>query len=71
MIFDGVPPASIGALEGVEVVRSGDSSVKLLVTGPMDGLVKALAGSRVLTINSAPPELEDVFLSYYGERDGS
>ncbi len=71
VIFDGLPPASIGALEGVEVVHSGDSSVKLLVTGPMDGLVKALAGSRVLTINSAPPELEDVFLSYYGERDGS
>jgi hypothetical protein len=35
----------------------------------MDGLVKALASSKVLTINSAPPELEEVFLSFYGERN--
>jgi ABC-2 type transport system ATP-binding protein len=69
VIFDGSPPGSLGAIEGIEVVHSGDSSVRLRVTGPMDGLVKALAGSTVLTINSAPPELEEVFLSYYGEPD--
>lgn len=67
--FDGPPPGSLESLDGVEIVHSGESSLRLRVTGPMDALVKALAGSTVLTINSAPPELEEVFLSFYGERD--
>ena len=67
--FAGSTPASLGNLDGVEVLNSGESSVSLMVTGPMDGLVKALAGTTVKTIRSAPPELEDIFLSYYGEHD--
>lgn len=69
VIFDGPPPSSLGRIEGVEVVRTGDSSVSVRVTGAMDGLVKALARSTVLTVNSAPPELEEVFLSFYGGAD--
>lgn len=67
VIFEGQPPIGLDGLEGVEVIRSDELSVRLRVTGSMDGLVKALANSKVLTINSAPPELEEVFLSYYGE----
>lgn len=67
--FDG-PLPSLEGLDGVEVVQSEKSLLKLRVTGSMDGLVKALAGSTVRTINSAPPELDEVFLSYYGDDNG-
>jgi ABC-2 type transport system ATP-binding protein len=71
VVFDGPPPAALGDLDGVEVVQSGSSSLSLRVTGPMDDLVKTLAGATVLTLNSEPPELEQVFLSYYGADHGN
>jgi ABC-2 type transport system ATP-binding protein len=69
VVFDGPVPADLDRLEGVEIAASRGPSLHLRVTGSMDGLVKALSTFTVKTINSAPPELEEVFLSYYGRDD--
>jgi ABC-2 type transport system ATP-binding protein len=69
VIFDGPVLGSLDRLDGIEVASESENSLRLRVTGSMDGLVKALGSSNVRTINSAPPELEEVFLSYYGARD--
>ncbi|HSE81393.1 MAG TPA: ABC transporter ATP-binding protein [Gaiellaceae bacterium] len=51
---------------GVEsFAREGDV-VRLEVHGSMDALVKELATVPVQTLTSEPPELDEIFLSYYG-----
>jgi ABC-2 type transport system ATP-binding protein len=69
VIFDGDVPRSLDRFDGIDIISEADDRLRLRVTGSMDGLVKALASSNVRTINSAPPELEEVFLSYYGDLD--
>ena len=51
---------------GVSDVVLGDGVVRLSVEGPMDALVKFLAGLPVQTLTSEPPELDEIFLSFYG-----
>jgi ABC-2 type transport system ATP-binding protein len=51
---------------GVEAVELDGGVVRLEVHGSMDALVKALAAFPVQTLTSAPPELDEIFLSYYG-----
>jgi ABC-2 type transport system ATP-binding protein len=64
-----------GAADGIErlrevpgvesFARDGDV-VRLEVHGSMDALVKELAKVPVQTLTSEPPELDEIFLSYYG-----
>ncbi len=64
-----------GAADGIErlrevpgvesFARDGDV-VRLEVHGSMDALVKELANVPVQTLTSEPPELDEIFLSYYG-----
>lgn len=63
--FEGTQPALSG-LDGVETVERGDDFVRLRVTGHMDRLVKALAEANVVSISSSKPELDEIFLSFYG-----
>jgi ABC-2 type transport system ATP-binding protein len=42
------------------------TSLALTATGPIDPLVKALAGYEVLSLTSREPDLEDVYLTLYG-----
>ena len=59
------------AVPGVEsLAREGDV-VRLEVHGSMDALVKALAAYPVQTLTSTPPELDEIFLSYYGRSHAS
>jgi len=51
---------------GVESLALDGDVVRLEVHGSMDRLVKALAELPVQTLTSAPPELDEIFLSYYG-----
>ena len=51
---------------GVERLELDGGVVRLEVHGSMDELVKALAAFPVQTLTSAPPELDEIFLSYYG-----
>jgi len=56
----------LGDVPGVSDVSVVDGVVRLAVEGPMDSLVKFLAGLPVQTLTSEPPELDEIFLSYYG-----
>ena len=51
---------------GVESLARDGDVVRLEVHGSMDALVKALAVFPVQTLTSRPPELDEIFLSYYG-----
>ena len=51
---------------GVRDVTLQDGVLRLTVEGSMDALVKELAQLPVLTLTSEPPELDEIFRSYYG-----
>jgi beta-exotoxin I transport system ATP-binding protein len=51
---------------GVESFALDGDLVSLEVHGAMDVLVKELATFPVQTLTSTPPELDEIFLSYYG-----
>ncbi len=64
---------SVDALDRVEGVRDvavADGVVRLHVQGPMDALIKELARYPVQTLTSKEPELEEIFLAYYGRTHG-
>jgi ABC-2 type transport system ATP-binding protein len=63
------PPDAFAGLAGVRDVTVDGTAVRLVVEGSLDRLVKALARLEVIDLRSHEPDLEDVFLSYYG-RDG-
>ncbi|MEX2420704.1 MAG: ABC transporter ATP-binding protein, partial [Actinomycetota bacterium] len=51
---------------GVRDVFLGDGVLRLTIEGSMDALVKELARLPVQTLTSEAPELDEIFLSYYG-----
>ena len=59
----------IEALPGIilDAMSSDGRELKLIVDGEMDELIKALAGYHVESIETERPDLEEIFLSYYGE----
>ncbi len=67
-----VPTEPFERLEGVQSVEGYGDLVRLLVDGPMDALVKAVAEHEVVTLASYEPDLEQLFLAYYAEEgDGA
>ena len=65
------PPEVFKALEGVEQVETlaDGHTLRLAVSGGLDGVVKAAALHPVVALTSHEPSLEDIFLRYY-EGDG-
>jgi ABC-2 type transport system ATP-binding protein len=65
------PTEAFKALEGVEQVDAlpDGHTLRLSVSGGLDGVVKAAAQYPVVTLTSQEPSLEEVFLRYY-EGDG-
>ena len=65
------PAEAFKTLEGVERVEqlAGGHTLRLTVSGELDGVVKAAAQYPVITLTSHEPSLEDIFLRYY-EGDG-
>jgi ABC-2 type transport system ATP-binding protein len=59
----------VRSLPGVRHASLDDGVLRLTVEGAMDALVKELARLPIQTLTSRPPELEEIFLSYYGSRD--
>jgi ABC-2 type transport system ATP-binding protein len=62
-------PAGVERLRevpGVSSLAVVDGVVRLTVQGSMDALVKELARFPVETLTSEAPELDEIFLSYYG-----
>jgi ABC-2 type transport system ATP-binding protein len=63
-------PVAEGVFAGLDGVtetfrNNGGREVHLEVSGEVDALVKLLAQHRVLTLESAPPSLEEAFMSLY------
>jgi ABC-2 type transport system ATP-binding protein len=67
---DGVPVEGLDRIEGVRDVTVSNGVMRLHVEGPMDGLIKALARYPVRTLTSEEPELDEIFLAYYGRSHG-
>jgi beta-exotoxin I transport system ATP-binding protein len=57
---------NVRSLPGVRDASLDDGVLRLTVEGPMDAVVKELAQLPIQTLTSEPPELEEIFLSYYG-----
>ena len=55
------------ALEGVEQVEqlADGHTLRLAVSGELDGVIKAAALHPVINLTSHEPSLEDIFLRYY------
>lgn len=64
----GAPPGVdvLADVDGVAVLDRQGATVVVRVTGSMDPLIKALAAFEVVTLDAPEPDLEDIFLGYYG-----
>jgi polyether ionophore transport system ATP-binding protein len=64
------PAPDLGDLPGVHVVGAGANAIRAEVTGSMAPLIDALAGHRVIALESREPSLEEIFLHHYDASDG-
>jgi len=62
--------ARLADVAGVRDVVVSGPIVRLTVEGAMDAVIKALAELPVQTLTSEAPDLDEIFLSYYGSADG-
>ena len=62
-----VPTEAFIGLAGVRDVRAENNILQCTVEGSVDSLIKAAAQFEVTNINTYEPDLEDIFLSYYGQ----
>jgi ABC-2 type transport system ATP-binding protein len=68
-----VPAARLAALAGPRIlsVSPGGQHVALAVRGALGPLLRALGELPVEDLTFAPPDLESIFLQYYGEGDAA
>jgi beta-exotoxin I transport system ATP-binding protein len=67
--FDGPPPMGVlRAVPGVTDVVANGTAVQLVVAGSMADLFTAAAPYRIASLVSHEPDLEEIFLTYYGEQ---
>jgi ABC-2 type transport system ATP-binding protein len=64
------PAPDLGPLEGVHVVESGGSALRLEVRGAIKPLLAALSEHDVVSLTSREPSLEEIFLHHYEGADG-
>ena len=64
-----VAPQALAGVAGVSDVTVNGAGLRMKVAGPFDALVKKLAEFEVVTLTSREPDLEDLFLAFYGEGD--
>ncbi|MFG1945453.1 ABC transporter ATP-binding protein [Nonomuraea sp. NPDC048826] len=62
-----VPPEAFAGLPGVRDLRVEGASVRCTIDGRPDALIKAAAAFTVVHLVSAEPDLEEIFLTYYGD----
>ena len=65
-----VPKEAFRMLPGVRDVRVENSVLHCTIEGSIDTLIKVAAKFEVINITSQEPDLEEIFLAYYGEGDG-
>ncbi len=61
-----VPKEEFENLSVVRDVMVEDSVLRFTVAGPLDAVIKAAAKFEVVNVISHEPNLEDIFLTYYG-----
>jgi ABC-2 type transport system ATP-binding protein len=62
-----VPREAFENLPGVRDLRVEGASVSCTIDGRPDALIKAAARFTVVHLVSAEPDLEEIFLTYYGD----
>ncbi|MXY75502.1 MAG: ABC transporter ATP-binding protein [Acidimicrobiia bacterium] len=64
-------PSGFAGLRGVMSVeaRDGGRLLSLSVSGPQDAVIRAAADAGAIAIHTDEADLDDVFLSYYGQGD--
>ncbi len=67
--FEGSAP-ELPPLDGVQVERAGETTLRCEVSGPIQPLLAALAERPVVTMTSREPSLEEIFLHHYERSDG-
>ena len=65
-----VTVSRLDKIKGVRDVSVADGVVRLHMQGPMDPLIKELARYPVQTLTSEEPDLDEIFLAYYGRAHG-
>jgi ABC-2 type transport system ATP-binding protein len=60
------PQAEFQTLSGVDGLTATDHRLAFTVSGTLDAVVKAAARHEVIALTSHEPDLEDLFLAYYG-----
>ncbi|HXF35870.1 MAG TPA: ABC transporter ATP-binding protein [Actinomycetota bacterium] len=66
-----VPASAFLGLPGIQEVEAQGDGIRLTVAGPLDAAVKAAARYEVVDLTSHEPALEEIFLRFYGGRDGA
>ena len=70
LAYAGTPPP-LSAIPGVESLESvGEGRLRFTLTGPPAPALKALAAADVTALAIREPNLEEVFLDYYGAQAG-
>ena len=62
-----VAPGAFAAVPGLEIVAQDGRLLKGRLRGSMDALLKAVSRYPVVDLRSQEPDLEEIFLAYYGE----
>ena len=70
-VANGVDLDRFEALEGVSDVTSEDGSIRFRVTGDLDPVIKLAAQYHVIDLSYVEPNLEEIFLEFYGNGEGA
>ncbi|MBE2183090.1 MAG: ABC transporter ATP-binding protein [Anaerolineae bacterium] len=65
---DPQPALILANVAGVEDIQVDGSQISLRLTGDFDPLLRALSGYYVVNMHVQEPTLEEIFLTYYGDR---
>ena len=68
--FAALPGVSAARVTPIAIAGRACTSLELTAAGSIDALVKALAGYDVVSLTSREPDLEDVYMTFYGGGDG-
>jgi ABC-2 type transport system ATP-binding protein len=68
-VDEAIDTAKFESLEGVSEVEQQDGFVRMRVAGELDQVIKTAAQYHVIDLHYHEPNLEEVFLEYYGEEE--
>lgn len=65
---DGTVPLNLEQIPGVSEVSVDENRVRLRLIGDFDPLIKAFSSAYITNIRVSEPTLEEIFLTFYGDR---